>query len=140
MLPTSLPVGVFALGRDELRSSFDRSCADAAEECIPVDQDAVHRQPQDMKLVTATIAGLALLAASFGLLWAADEAKDAAAIAGGTGLIIGGALLGLTFLSWWWRSAQVAYVSTSVDSAGFYEELAAFDAGDEPAYDDAAAI
>ncbi len=96
-----------------------------------------------MRLRTATIAGTLLLAASFVLLWAADEAVDPAAVAGGTGIVIAGALLGLTFLAWRWRVAEVGYVRTVVDTAGFYEELAAFDtvAGDDrDAYEDAAAI
>ncbi|MCW2920217.1 MAG: hypothetical protein JWL76_91 [Thermoleophilia bacterium] len=95
-----------------------------------------------MKLRTATIAGFVLLAGSFAMLWAADEAVDAAAVAGGTGIVIAGALLGLTFLAWRWQSAQGGYVQTVVDTTGFYEELAAFDtiAADDPGFDDAAAV
>ena len=95
-----------------------------------------------MKLRTATFAGSLLLAASFVLLWAADEAVDAAAVAGGTGIVIAGALLGLTFLAWRWQAAHGGYVRTVVDTTGFYEELAAFDviAADDPGFDDAAAV
>ena len=93
-----------------------------------------------MRLRTATLAGLLLFAASFALLWAADEAVDAAAIAGGTGIVIAGALLGLTFLARRWQLERGAYVSTVVDSAGFYEELAAFEPGDAVGLDDAAAV
>lgn len=95
-----------------------------------------------MKLRTATIAGSLLLAASFVLLWGADEAVDATAVAGGTGMVIAGALLGLTFLAWRWQAAQGGYVQTVVDTTGFYEELAAFDvvAADDPGFDDAAAV
>ena len=98
--------------------------------------------PHVMKLRTATIAGSLLLAASFVLLWAADEAVDAAAVMGGTGIVVAGALLGLTFLAWRWQAAQGGYVKTVVDSAGFYEELAAFEvtAADDPGFEDAAAV
>jgi hypothetical protein len=95
-----------------------------------------------MRLRTATIVGSLLLAASFALLWAADEAVDATAVAGGTGIVIAGALLGLTFLAGRWRAAEGGYVQTVVDQTGFYEELAAFDgvAADDPGFDDAAAV
>lgn len=95
-----------------------------------------------MKLRTATIAGSLLSAASFALLRAADEPVDAAAVAGGTGIVIAGALLGLTFLAWRWRAAHGGYVQTVMDTTGFYEELAAFDevAADDPGFDDAAAV
>ena len=68
-----------------------------------------------------------LFAASFALLWAANEADDAWAVIGGTGIVIAGALLGLTFLASRWRTAQGGYVTTVVDDTAFYEELAAFD-------------
>jgi hypothetical protein len=95
-----------------------------------------------MRLRTATIAGLVLLAGSFGLLAWANEPTDVPAIAGGTGMVIAGALLGLTFLAARWRAEQGGYVATVVDDVGFYEELAAFDAtpADDPGFDDAAAV
>ena len=96
-----------------------------------------------MRLRTATLAGLLLFAASFGLLAWANEPTDAPAIAGGTGIVIAGALLGLTFLAARWRDADGGgYVSTVVDQAGFYEELAAFDPtrDDAPGFEDAAAV
>jgi hypothetical protein len=90
-----------------------------------------------MRLLAATIAGALLFAASFGLLEWADEPTDATAIAGGTGVVLAGALLGLTFLAWRWRSSR-AYVNTAISDPAFYDELAAaFDQstegyGDEP--------
>src|SRR5690606_17465014 len=106
-----------------------------------LDRTAMPPHAHVMKLRTATIAGVLLFAASFVLLWAADEAVDAAAVAGGTGIVIAGALLGLTFLAWRWRVAEGGYVQTVIDQTGFYEELAAFDAiaADDPGLDDAAA-
>lgn len=85
-----------------------------------------------MRLFAATIAGLLLFAASFGLLAWANEATDAAAVAGGTGMVLSGALLGLTGLAWRWRTARV-YVATSIATdPAFYDELAsAFDATTE---------
>lgn len=102
----------------------------------------MHPHAHDMKLRTATVAGLLLFAASFALLWAANEADDAWAVMGGTGLVIAGALLGLTFLAARWRAAHGGYVATVVDDPAFYEELAAFDvtAADDPGFDEAAAV
>jgi protein-S-isoprenylcysteine O-methyltransferase Ste14 len=77
-----------------------------------------------MRILAATIAGTALLAVSFVLLLVANEPTDAAAIAGGTGVVVAGALFGLTLLAWRWRAAPRAYVTTSVDTAGFYDDLA----------------
>jgi hypothetical protein len=89
-----------------------------------------------MRNIAAIGAGTLLFAASLGLLAIADEATDAAAIAGGTGLVVGGALLGLTLLAWRWRDAPRSYASTVIDPAGFYDDLAAtFDQTTET-YDD----
>jgi hypothetical protein len=80
-----------------------------------------------MRLFAATLAGTLLFGASFGMLAWANEPTDAAAVAGGTGIVIAGALLGLTFLAWRWRGS-VAYVASPVSDPAFYDELAsAFD-------------
>lgn len=78
-----------------------------------------------MRLVAATLVALCSTLLSIGLLVAADEATDLAAVAGGTGLVLGGALLGLTALAWRWRGSSAAYTTTVIDRAGFYEELGA---------------
>lgn len=97
-----------------------------------------------MKLARATTVGTLLLAGCIGLLHAADEATDAAAIAGGTGLIIAGALLGLTFLAWRWR-AGFAYstpvLAADMDNSDVYAEIAAFEHVSIAAtFEDAAAV
>jgi hypothetical protein len=78
-----------------------------------------------MRILAAIVAGAALFAASFVLLLVANEPTDAAAIAGATGLVVAGALLGLTLLAWRWRAQPRAYVASAVDTASFYEEVAA---------------
>jgi hypothetical protein len=70
-----------------------------------------------MNTRAATGASLVLVAVSFGLAWAADEPTDVAAIAGATGLVIAGSLLGLTLLAWRWNRSRRAYVRTLVDEA-----------------------
>lgn len=88
-----------------------------------------------MRLFAATMVGSLLFAASFALLAAADEALDATAIAGGTGLVLSGALLGLTLLARRWRSAA-GYVETVVTANAFYEDVAsAFETDFTPAED-----
>lgn len=142
MLPTPLAcVDLGVTGRAD-RSSSGPVPADAAPDRTPLDRTAMPPHAHVMKLRTATIAGMLLFAASFAMLWAADEAVDATAVAGGTGIVIAGALLGLTFLAWRWRAAEGGFVRTVVDQSGFYEELAAFDtvAADDPGFDDAAAV
>lgn len=101
----------------------------------------MYAHPREMKLLAATLSGCALFAGSCLLLWAADEGMDLLAVAGGTGVVISGALLGLTFLAWRWRG-DVAYVRTTVDQSDFYEELASTFDADEPLIGpgDAAAI
>lgn len=93
-----------------------------------------------MRLLAATLAAALIVGLSSSLLWWADEARDAAAVAGATGLVLAGALLGLTLFAWRWRSGTRAYADTRVDTAGFYEELAsAFDETTE-GYDDSPAM
>ena len=92
-----------------------------------------------MRLFAATLAGLLLLGASFGMLAWANEPTEVVAIAGGTGLVIAGALLGLTFLAWRWRGSA-AYVSTAVSDPAFYDELAAAFDDTTEGYDDGQAM
>ncbi len=101
----------------------------------------MYAHPREMKLLTATLAGCVLFVVSCLLLWAADEAMELAAIAGGTGVVISGALLGLTFLAWRWRG-DVAYSRTVVDQSGFYDELESTFDEDAPLVEpgDAAAV
>jgi hypothetical protein len=88
-----------------------------------------------MRIFAATCSGALLFAASFALLVYANEPTDGTAVAGGTGIVLSGALFGLTFLAWRWRDAPRAYSTTIVDDPGFYDELAAtFDGTDS--YDD----
>jgi len=85
-----------------------------------------------MKLFAATVGGSLLFAVSVGLLAIADEALDASAIAGGVGVVIAGALLGLTFLAARWRVGAVSYTTTAMGSGSVYDEIvAAFDADAE---------
>ena len=92
-----------------------------------------------MRIFAATCSAALLFALSFALLVYANEPTDGTAIAGGTGVVLSGALFGLTFLAWRWRDAPRAYSQTAMDDHGFYEELAAtFDGTDS--YDDSAAM
>lgn len=86
-------------------------------------------QPYDrpMKLHAAIIAATLLSVGSCLLLWWADEASDAAAIAAGTGLVVGGALFGLTLLAWRWRRGGASYVDTGVGVAMQPEYAVALD-------------
>ena len=68
-----------------------------------------------MQLRAAALVGLVLLSGSTALLWSADDALDGAAIAGATGLVLAGALLGLTMLAWRWRNGSTRYSLTMMD-------------------------
>ena len=92
-----------------------------------------------MRLLAATTAGALLFAASFGLLVWADEAMDAAAVAGGTGLVLSGALLGLTFLAWRWRGAR-SYTPAYVSDPSLYDEIASAMDETTEGYDDGQAL
>lgn len=81
-----------------------------------------------MKIGTATVVGTLLLGASILLLWVADSPLDVAAIAGGIGVVIAGALIGLTVLAAHWRSGLASYTRTSMDEdsrAALYADIAA---------------
>lgn len=81
-----------------------------------------------MKIGTATLVGLLLIGGSLGLLFVADSPLDIAAIAGGIGVVISGALLGLTVLAARWRAGLARYTTTTMDSvtsAELYADLAA---------------
>lgn len=80
-----------------------------------------------MNLSAATIASLLLCAASGCLLWWADEPTDAAAVAAGTGMVVAGALLGLTLLAWRWRRGGAPYVATAVGVPVQVDAAMAFD-------------
>ncbi|MEO6866832.1 MAG: hypothetical protein ABI200_02305 [Gaiellales bacterium] len=93
-----------------------------------------------MRPLAALTAGLTLMAVSIALLVWARDVTDVAAIIGSTGMLIAGALLGLTFLAWRWRDNATAYSSTIVDVTGLYEELGATVLADEVGRDDASAV
>lgn len=94
-----------------------------------------------MKPRTAVLAALTLLAASIGVSTLADSPGDVPAILGAVGAVVATALFGLTLMAWRWRSRVESYTRTIVDSAGFYEELAAFEPVDDAVgLDDAAAV
>lgn len=136
MLPTVVRVGMRDPAR-ALGSSRTGIRADAAGRRTPLDHDRMPTHPRHMRLLAATIAGALLFGASFALLVWANEPTDATAVAGGTGVVLAGALLGLTFLAWRWRGSR-AFVSTAISDPSFYDDLAtAFDEttegyGDEP--------
>lgn len=80
---------------------------------------AMQSHPRDMNLRAAISASTVLVVLSLGLLWAAREPTDATAIAGATGLVVAGSLMGLTLLAWRWSRTQREYVRTAVgDAAG----------------------
>lgn len=96
----------------------------------------MYTQPRTPDLRAALAAGLLLCALSAALLWAADEAVDAAAIAGAVGLVLAGALLGLSLLSWRWSARGASYVD--VEMGVRREDVAVRDT--VAADDDAAAV
>lgn len=102
----------------------------------------MQRRDDSTGLMRATLVGVGLFAVSTGLLGLADEALDVTAIAGGIGVVMSGALLGLTILVSRWRVESTSYVTTTmVDETRGTVIAEAFDdpAGDLP-LDDAAAI
>lgn len=99
----------------------------------------MRRDSHTPALLRAVVAGMLLFAGSTGLLAMADEALDVTAIAGGIGLVMSGALLGLTMLVARWRLMSPAYVATQMPADDAV--AAAFDdpAVDQTPLDDAAA-
>ncbi len=96
--------------------------------------------PRDMNLRAAALAGVLLAIFGMLLLWAADEATDATAVAGGILLVVSGSLLGLTVLARRWDRARSGYVRTVVETGGsMVLPLAGDDAGAAQASEDAAA-
>jgi len=91
------------------------------------------------RLRSAFAAALALFAAAVVLLRLADDATDIAAIAAGTGIVVSGALLGLSVLVWRWRIGT-DYVESDVIGAARREASAAATDEPRPAADDAAAV
>lgn len=87
----------------------------------------------------AVTASLLLGLVSFALLWAANEATDRTAIAGGIGLVVAGALLGLSILALRWDRERVRrYVQTSVEPADRTDAVAITGPRERAARDSAA--
>lgn len=90
------------------------SALHADEQCV--EQCEQHRRQRsresETKLGVAAGVGFVLCSVSLLLLWLAAEPTDVAALAGGIGLSVGSALLGLSaFVFHWMRSGTRAYVS-----------------------------
>lgn len=101
---------------------------------MPTDAD-------DMKPRAAAMTATLLLAASLGMLALAPGLGSLVTIVAAVTGVVACALLVLTMVAWRWRSRVEAYTRTIVDSAGFYEELAAtFDTDHVVGIDDAAAV
>ena len=69
----------------------------------------------DMQLRAAAAVAVATLVAATLMLWAADEPTDLLALVGAAGLVVGGALLGLTVLASRW-AADPAFDVTRMDA------------------------
>ncbi|MCW2928378.1 MAG: hypothetical protein JWM86_2346 [Thermoleophilia bacterium] len=78
-----------------------------------------------MKPRAATIVALLLIAASLGVLAVSPASGSMPMLLAAVVGVLGCALLALTAAAWRWRARVEAYTRTIVDSAGFYEELAA---------------
>lgn len=90
-----------------------------------------------MHVRAAVLASAALASASFFLLWAANEATDKSAVAGGIGLIIAGSLLGLSLLAVRWdRERMRRYVETYMEVGTRAEDAGAPATGDASSRDD----
>lgn len=90
-------------------------------------------------LIPALLVSFGLFTVSLAALFIADEALDVSAIAGGIGIVISGALLGLVLLVARWRRTAAAYVTTRVVDE--HADAAAHAGSDAPAtFDDAAAV
>jgi hypothetical protein len=103
---------------------------------------AMRRENESVGLLRATLVGVGLFVVSTVLLGVADEALDVAAVAGGIGVVMSGALLGLTILVARWRGATAGYVATNMattDDGSFVAGV--FDDPDvDHPHDDVAAI
>lgn len=101
----------------------------------------MRRDDETAGLLRATLVGVGLFGVSTALLGVADEALDITAVAGGIGVVMSGALLGLTILVAMWRGDGASgYVTTTMRR----DEDVIAEVFDDPAVelpaDDAAAI